>query len=328
MLSTLTSQMMKNNLIIILLLFVSKVVTSQIDMHSQYYWNELQLNPALTGLIEPKWRIKDVRRYEFDDGNQKINNSLYADLKIMFNKKTGDYGLVMSEFTGYMMGIGIMDQRLKSDLETDTYRADYFSLSFHKLIKGNSYISLGIQPGYLRMNEMRKFDLNAGVMFGNKQVTCWTEDQYFKTQIGVAVYNILSDYHPNDSLYSPGKRIQVHGGYLIEEPEHFDILASAALWYDQNVHVSVGANVLFFPIVHYRFFDRGRLGLHYRTSNHLVFSGGFRLYGRGQKTISLDMQLSYDMPMGFLDLVPAYKHGFEFGIVLMPLRKCWSLSKC
>jgi len=185
-----------------------------------------------------------------------------------------------------------------------------------------------VQPGYVRMYDARLFDFNAGLMFGSKQIDCWTEDQYFKTQIGVSGYNILSDFKHNDTTYFPGRRIQMHGGRLIGEPKHFNIFANAAVWYDSKVSFSAGANVLFFPIVHYKYWDRARLGLHYRSSNHMVLSAGLRFYLAAQKTISLDAQISYDFGMQFLDMIPHYKNAFEIGIVLTPLRKCWSLSKC
>jgi len=300
----------------------------QTDIFSQYYFNELQQNPALTGLFENKWRIKHFRRYEAYDNFNTQNNTWSGDIKVVFNKQAGEYGLNIKEFSGWMMGIGVMDHRVFHDLESDKFRANHISLSFHRMMKNKDYFSFGFQPGFLRMYDDRKFDINAGILYGSKQIECWSEDQFFKTQIGLSAYNLLSDFRHNDSSYFPGRKIQLHGGYLIKEPKQFNIFASASLWYDSKVSFSTGANVLFFPIVHYKYWDRARLGLHYRTSNHMVLSAGLRFYLAPQKTISLDAQISYDFGMQFLDLIPKYKRGIEIGVVLTPLRKCWSLSKC
>jgi len=325
-------QMMKTmnkTLLFCLLTIISvRFLNAQTDVLSQYYYNQPMQNPALVGLIENKWKLQHFRSYENRSDFKAQNQTWEGELKITFSKQVGEYGLSVKEYSGMMLGIGILDNRVNHGMETDKFRADYLSLSFHKSLKSKSTLSFGIQPGYSRMYDTRKFDMNAGVLFGHKQIECWTEDQFFKTQIGLAAYNIFSDFKHNDTTYFPGRRIQLHGGYLIKEPKHFDIFINAQTWYDSKFNFSFGANVLFFPIVHYKYYDRGRLGLHFRSSNHLVLSGGFRIYGGGQKTLSLDMTMSYDFGMKFLDLDPGYKRGLEFGFVLTPLRKCWSLSKC
>jgi hypothetical protein len=320
---------MNKTLFICFIIFFSvRFLQAQTDILSQYYYNQPMQNPALTGLMENKWKLQHFRRYENNADFKALNQTWEAEIKIAFSKQVGEYGLNIKEYSGMMMGIGILDNRVMHEMETDKFRADYLSLSFHKILKNKSYFSIGLQPGFSRMYDTKKFDLNAGISFGSNQIECWTEDQYFKTQIGLAAYNIFSDFRHNDTTYFPGRRIQFHGGYLIKEPKHFNIFVNAQTWYDSEFNFSAGANVLFFPIVHYKYYDRGRLGLHFRSSNHLVLSGGFRLYGRGQKTISLDMTMSYDFGMRFLDLEPGYKRGLEFGIILTPLKKCWSLSKC
>jgi hypothetical protein len=301
---------------------------AQIDVHSQYYFNELMLNPAMTGLVENKWRLQHFRRYEmFDDFNAQ-NSTFAADFNVAFSKNVSEFGLNIKEYSGVMMGVGVIDNRIQHDLETDKYRSNHISLALHTMTKNKSYYSLAIQPGFLRMYDERMYDVNVGFMFGKNYIECWSEDQYYKFQLGVSAYNLFSDFRTNDSSYFPGKRIQAHAGYLFEEPKHFNIFANSALWYDSQTHFSIGANVLFFPIVHYKYFDRGRLGLHYRTSNHLVFSAGCRLYGKGQNTLSIDAQISYDFQMKFLDLEPSFTRGLELGIIITPLKKCWSLSRC
>jgi hypothetical protein len=314
--------------LIILTCFTISRAGAQIDIHSQYYFNELMLNPAMTGLIESKWRLKHHRRYISLEEYSENHNTTSFDMKFLFNKKFGEYGFQFKEYTGWMMGVGLMDNRGFAGPVQHKFSSDYLSLAFHKMLKSKNYFSFGFQPGVIQSEARKSFDLNAGIQFGIKQIECWTEDQFFRTQAGFSVYHIFSGKEQNDSVYIPQRKLQFHGGYLIREPEHFNIFANAALWYDTSTHFSIGANVLFFPVVHYRFYDRARLGIHYRTSGHLVFSGGFRLYGGGLKTLSLDLTASYDLGLGFIGIQTGYRRGFEFGLVLTPLRKCWSLSKC
>jgi hypothetical protein len=313
---------------LILFLIISNTIFAQITIQSQYYNNELFLNPAMTGLIERKWRLKNVHRMQFDQDFHQNNNMIFADYKQVFNKKTGDYGLVMTEFTGYMMGIGLMHNRITHSLETPISQTTNISLAFHKLLKKQNYFSFGIQPGIIQNGEQQYFDLNIGLMFGSNIINCWQEDQYFRSQFGVSVYNAMSDFTEPDSSAIHSRKIQAHYGYLLQKPKHFNIALQSAAWFDNKLHFTAGAVVLFFPVVHYAYFDRGRLGLHYRNSHHLVFSAGTRLYGRGQKTISLDGLISFDIPMKIYKIQPHYKNGIELGILITPLIKCWSLSKC
>ncbi|MBN2727744.1 MAG: type IX secretion system membrane protein PorP/SprF [Bacteroidales bacterium] len=313
-------------LVFVLMLFMAQGLKAQYPQ-GQFWTPELRINPAFTGVMQAKWRLKEnYRNQTYESGLHVKWNTVSADIKKEITKEVGGYGLKMTESSGNTFGFGIMDDRRMSDTSNAEYIADYFSLAYHRALKNGASIGIGVQPGYMRNANENKFDLNAGLLWGQGMVTCWQEDQYFKNQIGVSMYNILSNWQ--DSSFLPGREIQVHAGFLIDKPEQFNIVANGYYRYNGTSEFAVGAYVLFFPIVHYAFYDRARLGLHYRSTNHLSWSAGLRLYGRGKKTLTLDGTISYDMPMKFMDFESPYKNAFEIGIVITSFEKCWSLGKC
>ncbi len=293
------------------------------------YWSpELRLNPALTGVMTGKWRIiEHHRNMTFNNGVHLNSNTFSADFRKEIAKTAGDYGLKVQESTGNTIGFGIMDDRHNSDSVGADYIADYFSLSFrHVLKKSKNTIGFGIQPGFMRNETEKKFDLNAGLLWGKGSIVCWQEDQVFKNQVGIAAYNILSDW--SDSSVMPGREVQAHAGFLIKKVEEFNFVVNALYRYNGTSDFAFGTYAMFFPIVHYAYWDRARLGVHYRSSNHLTLSAGLRFYGRGRKTFTLDGTISYDMPMKFLDFESRYKNAWEIGIVITRFEKCWSTDKC
>ncbi len=322
---------MKNKSLKILLpvlvfLFMVTGVKAQYPQ-GQHWTPLLRINPAFTGVNQAKWRINEnYRSQQFHSGMKLTWNTISADIKKEITKEVGGYGLKMTESSGNTFGFGIMDDRRNSDSAGARYIADYFSLAYHRALKNNASFGIGVQPGYMRNVNDKKFDLNAGLLWGQGMITCWQEDQFYKNQIGVSVYNILSDWQDTNLL--PGREIQAHAGFLIDKPEKFNIVANGYYRYTGTSEFSVGAVVLFFPVVHYRFYDRARLGLHYRSTNHLTWSAGLRIYGAGKKTLTLDGTISYDMPIKFIDFESPYKNAFEIGIVLSNFEKCWSLGKC
>lgn len=319
--------MNKKHLYILIFLLVAPVFGAYSQQPNGIFWvPELRLNPALTGVMTGKWRLMEHHRNQTLNSGMDLNwNTISADFRKDITKKAGGYGLVMDEATGNTFGFGVMDNRLRSDSSGVEYTADYFSFSYRHAFKKSTF-GFGLQPGYMRADTNRKFDFNAGLLWGKGSIACWQEDQVFKNQIGIAAYNILSDW--SDTTLMPGREIQVHAGFLIKKIEQFNFVANAMYRYNGTSDFSIGTYAMFFPIVHYAYWDRARLGLHYRSSNHLTCSAGLRLYGRGRKTFTLDGTISYDLPMKFLDFESKYKHAWEIGIVITRFEKCWSTSKC
>lgn len=291
------------------------------------FWNsDLRLNPALTGLMQSKWRVSEHYRNQSTDINRLRWNTLSADFRKEFTKTAGDYGLKMEESTGRSLGIGFYDDRVNYGNDSSRYISDYFSLAYHRVLKKGGIISLGVQPGYMRTELEKYFDLNAGIAYGQGSYDCWREDQYTKVQFGISGYHLTRDF--SDSALIPGREINIHYGQLIKGKKNFNFIVNAEYSYRGIHEFIVGTYVLFFPVVHYRYFDRGRLGIHYRTTNHLLLSAGARLYGRGGKSITVDGIIGYEMPMKFLDFESPYNSAWEIGIVISPFKKCWSLSPC
>jgi len=313
--------------LLIFLLFLAVSFSSFGQQPHGIFWSpELRLNPALTGVMTGKWRLMEHHRSQtFNQGGTLHWNTISADFRKDIIKKSGGYGLVMDEATGNTFGFGIMDDRRRSDSTGAEYIADYFSFSYRHAFKKSTF-GFGIQPGYMRSEAEKKFDLNAGLLWGSGTIYCWQEDQIFKNQIGIAAYNILSDWA--DTALMPGREVQLHAGFLIKKVEQFNFVVNGLYRYNGSSDFAFGTYAIFFPIVHYAYWDRARLGLHYRSSNHLTWSAGLRFYGRGRKTFTLDGTISYDMPMKFLDFESKYKNAWEIGIVITRFEKCWSTDKC
>jgi len=319
---------MNNRLIFILFIVYCAVGLQAYGQQPQgTFWTpELRLNPALTGVMTSKWRLIEHHRMQSFNENGALNwNVISADFRKEKIKKREGYGLVIDEATGNTFGFGIMDDRRRSDSTGARYTADYFSFSYRHAFKNYS-LGFGIQPGFMRSESEKKFDLNAGLLWGSGSIYCWQEDQVFKNQIGLAGYNILSNW--GDTGIMPGREIQAHAGFLIKKIEQFNFVVNGLYRFNGTNDFSLGTYVLFFPIVHYAYWDRARLGLHYRSTNHLTLSAGLRFYGQGKKTLTLDGTISYDMPMKFLDLNSKYKSAWEIGIVVTSFSKCWSIDKC
>lgn len=313
------------------LLFIFLMVVLPHTIKAQYskgiFWNDLlRLNPALTGLMEPKWRFSEHYRNQSTDADRLKWNTLGFDFRKEFTKTAGGYGLKMQESTGRSIGIGFYDDRINYGNDSSRYISDYLSLAYHRSLKKDGIISFGVQAGYMRTESEKFFDLNAGIAYGQGSFECWKEDQFTRIQAGISGYHLTRDF--GDTLFVPGREINLHYGQLIKGRKNFNFILNAKYTY-RGIHEFIaGTYVLFFPVVHYRYFDRGRLGIHYRTDNHLLLSAGARLYGKGSKGVTIDGMIGYEMPMRFLDFESPYKSAWEIGIVIVPFKKCWSLSPC
>ena len=321
---------MKKLYLLILILIVVVFAKAQPHHYSQFYNSELKLNPALTGLLQEKWRVKDVFQYRSLHSGVKLRtNVVFAEYRWQFDKVKHSYGLVVEEKRNFFMGIGIVDERRNSSVSSAKFASDYLSIAFHKKIGEKSSISLGIQPGYEYGPNGNFFDMNAGLLFGNRELFCWQEDQFFKYQIGIGMYHLFRDWGTQTGeIYFPSRQLQVHGGMLLEPIEKFSFVPSFQYIYDATNFYNIGFKTFFFPIVHYNNYDRARVGLFYKNTGHLALSAGLRFYGGAKNTFSIDCAAGYDFNMGFLGVDTKYKNGFELMLLITPLYKCWSIDRC
>jgi hypothetical protein len=322
--------MLKKTIFGLVFILLSELLYAQAHHYSQFYNSELKLNPALTGLLQEKWRVKDVFQYRNLHNQQQIRtNTAFFEYRWQFDKIRNNYGLVVEEKRNFFMGIGIVDERRWSSNTAAAFASDYLSVAFHTKLGEKSNISIGLQPGYEYGPNRHFFDMNAGFVFGYKEIFCWQEDQFFKYQFGFAAYHLFQDFHPQTAeIYFPARQLQLHGGVLIEPVEQFNFIPNFEYIYDSQHFYNLGFTMFFFPIVHYNNYDRSRLGFHYKNTGHLCFSGGLRFFGAEKNTFSIDCALSYDMGLAFLGAETAYKDGFEVMLLITPLYKCWSIDRC
>jgi len=306
---------------------------AQVDAYSQFYNTDMAVNPALTGLMESKWRIQDVFRRQFKNVDSlHYNNYFGAELMLKFKRTYTNYIVHVDQELNSSIGLGVYteDQWGRNhyvDGVKAMYQSYFLSIALHKAITKKSDFSVGLQPGLYRSLSQYHPDANIGVLYGFQNIFCWREDQLFKTQIGISAYHVLQDFvKTKDTVYHPVRRLQAHGGILININKVFGLYPNFHLIYDGNKYADVG--VSFYYLHHQRFWDRLRFGTHYRTTQHLVFSGGIRLFPDKEKSLVYELTASYDLNLHNLNVEPYYRNGFDIGITIYPFQKCWSLNKC
>ncbi len=307
------------------ILFISDKSYSQSDSYSQFYNSELTLNPALTGLIPATWQVKDIYQYQINNDNLGINtNSLFAEYKFpLFKIHKEDYGLNVKEQPNSMLGIGILDQRRISNKKIN-FRSNYLSIALNTKILSDLYFSLGIQPGIIELKDKDIYDINFGFLFGYKEMWCQKQDQMFKFQIGASVYHISQSYHSNeDSVFTPSRKTQAHASALTDISKKICLVTNVHYVLRKDNYFNLGTTILIKS--HHTNYDRIRFGIHYKTTNHLVWSAGIRTFGKQIDTHTFDICISYDM---MICAKSDYKGAIEISILFSPLKKCWSINRC
>lgn len=316
-----------NNLLLCLLFFCATVFSQYTFSH--FWMREIRLNPALTGIIPAKWKLGyDIRFFRND--NDKTNwSSTYFEAKKVFYKDVGKYAKDKQP-TGWILGYGFLDDRRRGNMDGAYFIANYLSLALLKMSTKSyqdSVISFGLQLGFLRDGQRAMFDVNGGFLWGWNPILCWQEDQYFAYQIGVAGYHLFFPFRKKDDIF-PGRTFHLHAGILAKYNKQVYLVLNGLVSYSNQTELVVGGYALLFPEIHYFYWDRFRIGIHYRLSNHLVFSTGIRLFGKARKSLSLELVASYDLPMSFMDFKYPYSHAWELGFYLIPHEKCWNISPC
>ncbi|MCX7697585.1 MAG: hypothetical protein N2Z72_07845 [Bacteroidales bacterium] len=308
--------------------FTALVCFSQYTF-SHFWMRDMRLNPALTGVIPAKWKLGyDIRLYRNDTDRTNWSTTYFVGKKI-FYKEVGKYAKDKQP-SGWVLGFGFLDDRRRGNMNGAYFIADYLSLSLQKFNKSgyqDSVISFGLQLGFLRDGMKALFDVNAGVLFGWNSILCWQEDQYLAYQIGIAGYHLLFPFRKKNEIF-PGRTVHLHGGALVKYNKNIHLVLNGLVSYSNQTELVIGSYAILFPEIHYFYWDRLKVGIHYRLSNHLVLSSGIRIYGKARKSLSLEITGSYDLPMSFMDFKYPYKHAWEIGFYIIPHEKCWNISPC
>lgn len=325
---------MKTLFIVFIGLALTISTYSQIDDYSLFNHTDLYVNPALTGLMESKWRVREVfRRYTGLGDEIYMNNYISAEMRMKFHSTFNNYINHVDQELNSSYGIGIYDERQiyrkqYIDQFKRSYSSDFISLALHKAFTKRFNFSVGVQPGFVQTLTNKGFDANIGVLFGFGEQFCWKEDMLFRTQIGFSAYHVLHDLisKKDTSIIKLQSRLQAHGGTLININKKVGIYPNFHLIYSDKMFENIGFTLVY--LEHQTFWDRLRAGINYRSSEHLALSTGIRLFNDKQKGLVYEIALSYDVNLGKFNLDPYYQNAFDISLTIYPFEKCWSLNKC
>ena len=318
--------------------------------YSQYYRAQMMLNPALTGMSPEKWRITGLLQQKaFDTTLTHSTKMIFAEYRFQLNNKYKGYGLVVEDNTPLSFGIGLGSEWRNSPYAWHQFVSAYGSLALHYRPGKQTVISIGVQPGvfegagYYPVTSALyntspdsmvlpgrpyrlHFDYNAGILFGAGLMDCWKEDQLYRLMIGAGIYHMKREYRLPAGDQLPGKEIHAHASYLIEVNNRIGIIPRVLYMYEGESNYQAGAAFLYRR--HWGNFDRLRVGLAYKSGQYLAASGGFRIYGGNDKTLSADIEVSYDFALKDQTNTGLYHRAFEISLIISPLKKCWSQSEC
>ncbi len=324
-------------------------VRAQSVFYSQYYRAQMMLNPALTGSTPEKWRFTGLWQSKtFDTTLSHSTKLLFAEYTFSFRNKYRGYGLVTEDKTPITFGFGLGSEWRDSPLSWHKFVSAYGSLAIHVRPSTESMISVGVQPGvfegagYYPIQQSNyspfdtlilpgrqyrlHFDYNAGIVVGFGKMDCWIEDQQYKFMLGASAYHLNRAYRMPLDDHLPGKELHAHISYLWDVNNKIGLIPRIMYLYEGQ-HLAQGGVVALYRR-HFGNFDRLRMGLAYKSDNQLSASAGVRFYGSKDKTLSADLEISYDYLIGAQTTPRIYKNAFEISLIISPLTKCWSQSEC
>lgn len=337
--------------IIIMLLVMINIASAQSVFYSQYRRAGQALNPALTGLTPGSWETGALwqnRRFGPDTSQNTflLQGSYRFDFRGLSDK---GYGLKVAYEDKYSIAIGAMAEMRRATLYYEQFTSAYASVALQLKTGRNSILSIGAQPGffmqpaYFTTREINvelfndtvvlpgtprktKFDLNAGILFGNGKMDCWNDDQLYRLQIGIGASHILEPWVRDSLPRVPGREIRAHASYLWEVNRAVGIVPFGLFQYADEKVFQLGASAIYRK--HLNFVDRIRGGVYYLSTGYLSPSAGLRIYWGKQNTYGLDVELSYDIALRNQDYTGWYQHGFEISVRFGPVTRCWSNDPC
>ncbi len=312
---------------------------------SRFYDSELSLNPAFAGNAQEGWKFNNITGITgLANGQKYYTNSASFHLNFKFSDAKDYYGLKVITERDYRLGAGILDERRWSEDFRYSYFSDYLNFAYHK-ISPKGMFSIGVQGGVFKVSDYLpptdaslpdslqaaeitgEFspDFNMGIMYQAGDMSCWKGDQLYRFQIGLAGYHLLENFNnQEDTTIFPARQIQAHTGYLIGVNRAIGVIPRAFFLYNGESFYNAGFTVLFRR--HENFLDRLRLGMHYKSTNHLIFSAGIRFFWGQTTQKAIDIALSFDDDIEGQN--PYYQNNIEFSISFYPFVRCWETSKC
>ncbi len=316
---------MRNVYALLLALLLPLCVRSQ-DIHfSQFYASPLTLNPALSGYSQGDYRAAGIYRNQWATVTAPyVTFAASYDMRLLKNKLKKD-----------VFGVGALAVHDRSADGVVSLFSGYVSASYHKLLskKGNHYLGLGVQLGYVQrqlkanglllpsMFNGTDFDPNAvsGENFANTSIG------YFDMNAGllysatpherIGLFQGATLYHltqPKESFLNQDVRLKmrysIHGGLRIKlhkrwylTPNYVVQLQNKAKEINLGTAVEYHLGAVNDPVVL-------SVGGWWRTGDAGIVSAGAEF-----KDIRLG--LAYDITTSGLKAAPKPTGGFEIALI-------------
>ncbi|CAN5261356.1 hypothetical protein BH09BAC1_BH09BAC1_14030 [soil metagenome] len=314
------------NVYLLLFSLLFPLCTLAQDIHfSQFYASPLTLNPTLTGFSQGDYRVAAIYRNQWATVTSPYQTFAASyDMRILKNKVKKD-----------IFGVGFVAVHDHSANNVVSLLSGYLSTSYHKLLskKGNHYLGLGIQAGYvqrqLKTNGLTfptlfngtDFDpsLSSGENFANTTIG------YFDLNAGllwsttpherVGLYQGVSVYHltqPKESFMNQDvhlkMRYTIHGGLRIKlhqrwylTPNYIVMSQNKAMEINLGTAVEYHLGAATDPVVL-------SLGGWWRTGDAGIISAGAEFKG-------IRLGLAYDVTTSGLQAAPKPTGGFEIALI-------------
>lgn len=296
------------------------------DIHfSQFYASPLTLNPTLSGFSQGDYRVAGIYRNQWATVTAPyVTFAASYDMRLLKNKLKKD-----------VFGVGVVAMHDRSAGGNVSLLSGYLSASYHKFLskKGNHYLGLGVQFGYvqrqLKTNGLifpslyngTDFDLNlpTGENFANTSIGYFdmnggmlysaTPHERIGLFQGVSVYHLTQ---PKESFLNQNVRLKmrysVHGGLRIKlhqrwylTPNYIVMAQNKAMEINLGTAVEYHLGAINDPVIL-------SLGGWWRTGDAGIVSAGAEFKG-------IRLGLAYDVTTSGLQAAPKPTGGFEIALI-------------
>ncbi len=316
---------MRNVYLLLFSLLLPLCIAAQ-DIHfSQFYASPLTLNPAFGGFSQGDYRVAGIYRNQWATVTAPfVTIAASYDMRLLKNKLKKD-----------VFGAGVLLTSDRSAGGIVSHFSGMLSASYHKLLskKGNHYLGLGVQMGYVQRQlktdgltlpsqyngtdfdpniasgenfgktNLGYFDMNAGIL--------WSATPHKKIGVfqGVSLFHLTQ---PKESFLNDDVRLKmrfaVHGGLRIQlhkrwylTPNYIIMAQNKAREINIGTAVEYHLGAINAPVIL-------SLGGWWRTGDAGIISLGAEMKG-------IKLGLAYDITTSGLKAVPNPTGSFEIALI-------------
>ncbi|PKP24632.1 MAG: hypothetical protein CVU06_04775 [Bacteroidetes bacterium HGW-Bacteroidetes-22] len=337
--------------LVVSFLLMNQLLTAQSVLYSQYRRVDMALNPALTGMTPGAWQAEALwQNRSFGSDTTQNTYLLQGSYRFDFRGVSDKgYGLRIAYEDKYSIAIGVLAELRRATNYREQFTSAYGSVAMQMKTGRNGILSIGAQPGFFMQPsyypvtttsaelyndtiympgtpKATKFDVNAGILYGQGKMECWNDDQLYKFQIGLAAGHLTEPWMRDSLPRVPGREIRAHASYLWEINRTWGAIPSLLFQYADEKHLQAGVSMIYRK--HFSYLDRIRGALFYQTTGHLTPALGMRFYWGNRATYGLDMEISYDISLHDQQPYGWHSRGFEISLKFGPISRCWSADPC